>query len=52
MADAPQPGPVPAAITADMIGYDIDADTSLLRHAPAEFESLRNHYPLRREPGQ
>lgn len=52
MADAPQPGPVPETITPGMIGYDIEADTRLLRGNPGEFENLRNNYALRREPGQ
>lgn len=60
--------PVPEAITEDMLGYDILADTARLKAAgtttlntpgntPAPdlastFESLRNNYDLRHEPGQ
>lgn len=49
--------PVPATITADEINYDILADTRRLKDLPASlipatFESLRNNYPLRPEPGQ
>lgn len=29
--------------------YDIDADSRRLKAAPASFEYLRNHYPIRRE---
>lgn len=56
-ASLPQVKPVPETISADMIGYDIQADTAALKAAaPAEiatrFEHLRNTYPLRHEPGQ
>ncbi len=54
--------PVPETITADMLGYDIMADTVALKSAAAAsgsveefasaFESLRNNYNLRHEPGQ
>lgn len=48
---------VPATITPEEIGYDITADTLRLKSVPAPlipstFESLRNNYPLRNEPGQ
>lgn len=50
--------PVPEAITGDMLGYDILADTAVLKAAgttpelASTFESLRNNYDLRHEPGQ
>lgn len=48
---------VPDTITADEIAYDIAADTLRLKNVapgliPSTFESLRNNYPLRTEPGQ
>lgn len=49
-ADAPAISPVPDAITADRIDYDILADTAALRATPTLFESLRNNYNLREEP--
>ena len=30
--------------------YDPRTDSSRLKSDPAQFEHLRNHYPLRREP--
>lgn len=41
------------SITAEMIveSYDPLADTAALRRDPSAFESLRNHYSLRPEPG-
>lgn len=50
-ADAPAIAPVPDTITAEQIAYDILADTCALRTAPTLFESLRNDYHLREEPG-
>jgi len=54
--------PVPETITADMLSYDIMADTAALKSAAtasgsaeefaSAFESLRNNYNLRHEPGQ
>lgn len=50
--------PVPSEITREMIGYDIIADSRSLKeasHTPAladTFESLRNNYLFRHEPGQ
>jgi erythronate-4-phosphate dehydrogenase len=50
--------PVPSGITPEMIGYDIIADSRSLKeasHTPAladTFESLRNNYLFRHEPGQ
>jgi hypothetical protein len=40
-----------AQVTLDGIAasYDIMADTAALKAAPANFESLRNTYPLRQE---
>ena len=49
-ADAPAVAPVPDTITADMVAYDILADTKALKSAPADFERLRNDYCLREEP--
>lgn len=54
-ASLPKIGRVPEVITADQIGYDIEADTASLKSVPpgqlpATFESLRNNYPLRPEP--
>ncbi len=45
------PPPVPRAITpaTALRGYNPLADTDMLRHYPDDFESLRNHYPLRDE---
>ena len=47
--DAPATGA--AQVTLDGIGasYDIMADTAALKATPANFESLRNTYPLRQE---
>lgn len=50
-ADAPLIGAVPETITPSMIAYDILADTRMLKSAPDQFESLRNNYHLREEPG-
>lgn len=47
--------PVPEAITPGMLTYDILSDTAALKSADgvaATFESLRNDYQLRHEPGQ
>ena len=49
-ADAPAVAPVPDKITADMVAYDILADTKALKPAPTDFERLRNDYCLREEP--
>ncbi len=48
------PAPAPLTVTpADILStYPILADDAALRAAPATFESLRNHYPLRPEPGK
>lgn len=51
----PKIGLTPEVITADRIGYDIEADTAALKSVPTDklpstFESLRNNYPLRPEP--
>ena len=50
-ADAPAISPVPDTISEDTISYDILADTRALRATPSLFESLRNSYHLREEPG-
>ena len=50
-ADAPAISPVPGTVSEDMISYDILADTETLRTSPTLFESLRNNYHLREEPG-
>lgn len=50
--------PVPESITPEMLDYDILADTQALKavnrtpQLPTTFESLRNNYNLRHEPGQ
>lgn len=50
--------PVPETINEEMLGYDIIADTEALKAAggtaalASTFESLRNNYNLRHEPGQ
>lgn len=47
--------PVPDEITPEMLNYDILEDTLALKGAdiiPSTFESLRNDYHLRHEPGQ
>ena len=50
-ADAPAISPVPDTVSEEMISYDILADTHALRSNPSLFESLRNNYHLREEPG-
>lgn len=47
------PEGVAGSVTAALIAgsYDPLADTALLRSDPSAFESLRNHYNLRPEPG-
>lgn len=52
IASAPIPLPVPETITADMLRYDILADTNRLKSTPSTFEDQRNNYHLRPEPGQ
>lgn len=57
LATLPALRPVPDTITVDEIGYDIAADTRRLKDVapqliPSTFETLRNNYDLRREPGQ
>lgn len=52
IADAPMPRPVPEKVAASDITYDIFADTRRLKSDPGTFESQRNHYDLRPEPGQ
>ena len=53
--EVPVPGPHPAAVAPEEISYDIMADTATLRAVacdlPASFETLRNNYNLRPEPG-
>lgn len=51
-ADAPEVRPVPGVISDKDIDYDIFADTRVLKNSPASFETQRNHYDLRHEPGQ
>lgn len=56
-AGLPHVKPTPESITPEQIGYDIAADTLRLKNVapeliPVTFESLRNNYPLRNEPGQ
>ncbi len=50
IADAGPLHPVPDTITEQSIGYDIIADTRILRSDPSSFEHHRNTYPLRPEP--
>lgn len=52
MSEAAPAGPA-ESVTAEMIAasYDPLADTAVLRRDPLAFESLRNHYSLRSEPG-
>ena len=52
IADAPMPRPVPEKVAPSDITYDIFADTRRLKSDPGTFESQRNHYDLRPEPGQ
>lgn len=52
MSETAAAGPA-ESVTAEMIAasYDPLADTAILRRDPSAFESLRNHYSLRPEPG-
>lgn len=49
----PVPADIPHAPTLEMItqSYSPQADTEALRRSPDDFESLRNHYIYRDEPG-
>ena len=47
--DAPATGATDVTLDGIAASYDILADTARLKTSPADFESLRNHYPLRRE---
>ena len=47
--DAPDTGAAQVTLDGIAASYDIMADTAALKAAPANFESLRNTYPLRQE---
>lgn len=47
--DAPATGAAQVTLDGIAASYDIMADTAALKAAPANFESLRNTYPLRQE---
>ena len=49
MIAAPATGATDVTLDGIAASYDILADTARLKTNPAAFESLRNHYPLRRE---
>ncbi len=52
MADADAIRPVPETVAPSDITYDILADTRRLKELPETFETQRNRYDLRHEPGQ
>lgn len=47
--DAPATGAAQVTLDGIAASYDIMADTTVLKATPANFESLRNTYPLRQE---
>lgn len=51
---APKPAEIPAKVTTEQIinTYNIADDSNALKSQPSDFETLRNHYNLRKEPNE
>lgn len=51
---APEPAEIPDKVTAEQLinTYNIAHDSNALKSQPSNFEPLRNHYSLRKEPNE